>query len=175
MLHAVFGNDWDDSSADKIGHRLPDLTFAYRNVAGRTLVADGDSMISVGVQPNGPAEANVEPLAHPVIDGTLSYWLLAGLPLVEGTTVTPHVVMPDFRTTGAFWSRPAPFEVGGVEKVVINDRESIACRLVTTVGGDGQFEACVAKTAPYLIRQRYLPADGLPQTVLMFEELLPEP
>ncbi len=165
---------------DHIGHYANDLRFAYRTFGfgrwGQEYVhaeARRDTLaVSRMPTPLGDRQATFveQPIAQPFFDGTLAYWLLAALPLEEGYQAR----LADWGLTeqGVEIDTTPPFEVIGQETITLADGTAYPCWVVAVTGAQFTLHTYVTRAPPYLIRQRMIPQEGDPLTVVELKRLI---
>lgn len=165
---------------DHVGHYASDFRFAYRDFSfgayGREhlVIENRNDTLAVsrmpleGEQPRTMSYSET-PLSAPVFDGTLLYWLLAGVSLETSTTFRMNQWLPEQK--GITVRPSAVFTVTGQETVMTPEGHAYDCQVVEATGQAGTFVMYVANKAPYLIKQVVHPPGQDPVTVLELQGL----
>ncbi len=165
---------------DHVGHFASDFRFAYRDFSfgayGREqlVIENRNDTLAVSRMPlDGETPRTMSytetPLSEPVFDGTLLYWLLAGVALETGDTFRMNQWLPEQK--GITVRPSAVFTITGKESVTTPEGHAYACQVVEATGQAGTFVMYVANEAPYLIKQVVHPPGQDPVTVIELKGL----
>ena len=164
---------------DRIGHDSRTLALSYRifdlnrfGLEAIRLVALPDSFRATRQSLDGTYEGlktNSAPFAA-AFDGTFSHWLVASVKSALGETyrLPRWSVHEDGITVGASFSEflvegRVRTEAGGI---------SCDCRVLSSQVQGGVVKSYISDTAPYLLRQEFIPEGGVAQEVLVLDELM---
>ena len=165
---------------DHVGHFAEDFSFAYRyfdfGAYGREhiVIENNEDTLEMSRMPLEGGSARTmaytrTELEAPAFDGTFVYWLLAGLPLEDGSEYRMNQWLPE--EAGLVVRPTVPFKVIGHEQVTTEDGQTYDCQIVEAEGGAVKYVNYVADQAPYLIRQVALQPQQEPFVILELKSM----
>ena len=166
-----------EMSVDMIGHFADDMSFAYRKfLYGRYTseyihaigVNDTLQVSRASIIDNGKTVFSRLPIDQKFIDGTMAFWLLAGLPLDLGYGARFH--RWDISETDIGFKETLPFVVAGNKQTIEIEERSFECWPVEVNLENGMIlRTYVSKSKPFLIRQEAVQPSG---EIIPFVELV---
>ncbi len=166
-----------EMSVDMIGHYADDMSFAYRKfLYGKYTseyihamrVNDTLKVSRASLKDNGTTVLSTLPIDQKFIDGTMAFWLLAGLPLEVGYGA--RFLRWDISESDIGFTETLPFVITKNKQTIkINDR-SYECWPVEVKLENGMIlRTYVSKSKPFLIRQEAVQTSG---DIIPFVELV---